>query len=182
MEIWKSIPGFEGYYEASTFGNIRSLDRYCELDGRWGRYTRFKPGKMMTPKFDGRGLYLMIVLSKDGVTKKYLVHRLIAMTFVDNPNNLPEVNHIDENKTNNRPENLEWCDHKYNNNYGSKATSSRGQKNSQNKFSEDMIKEIKRLYKHGDPEFGTMGLSKKFGISAPHISAIIHGKRWGWLD
>lgn len=182
MEIWKSIPGFEGYYEASNFGRIRSLDRYVQLEGQYGRYTRFKPGKIMTPKFDGRGMYLQVVLSKNGNHRKHLVHRLIAFTFIENPYNLPEVNHIDEDKTNNCVSNLEWCDHKYNNNYGSKATASRGQKNSQNKFSEDVIKEIRRIHKPGDPEFGTMGLSKKFGISPPHVSAIIHGKRWGWLD
>ena len=182
MEIWKPVPNYEGYYEASNLGKIRSLDRYIELDGRWGRYTRFKPGKIMTPKYDGRGMYLSVTLAKDGKNRKMLVHRLVASTFIENPDNLPEVNHIDEDKTNNSVDNLEWCDHKYNNNYGSKATAGRGQNNSQNKFPEDLIKEIRRLHKPGDPEFCTTGLSKKFGISPSHISSIIRGRRWGWLD
>lgn len=182
MEKWKAIPGYEGYYEASDQGRIRSLDRYITLDGRWGRYTRFKPGKIMTFTFDGRGAYLMVMLSKDSKNIKHLVHRLIASTFIENPLNLPEVNHRDEIKTNNCVSNLEWCDHKYNNNYGKLKDCHKGERNSQSKFSEEIVREIRRSYIKGDQEYGTMGLSKKYNISPPHVSAIIHRKRWGWLD
>ena len=177
MANWKDVKGYEGLYLVSDEGEVYSLPRIVNN----GRGTYVTGGRLLKP--GKRAQYYSFVILSDGENIEHKsLHRLVAEAFIPNPNDYPEVNHIDENKTNNRPENLEWCDHKYNNNYGSKATSNRGQKNSQNKFSEDMIKEIKRLYKHGDPEFGTMGLSKKFGISAPHISAIIHGKRWGWLD
>lgn len=182
MEEWKEIPGFEGYYEASNLGRIRSLDRYITLDGRWGKYTRFKPGKVMTPKFDGKRSYLMVMLSKDCQKKKYLVHRLVAMTFLKNPNGFSEINHKDEDKTNNSVANLEWCTHKYNSNYGKRKYSSHGENNSQNKFSEEMIRKIKSEYIKGDPEFGTVGLAKKYNVSPSHISSIIHGRRWGWLE
>ena len=115
-EIFKSIKGYEGLYEVSNLGNVRSVLR----SGTKGGYI--KPWK------SNRG-YLDIKLSKDGFTKQFLIHRLVAEAFLPNPNNFPEINHKDEIKTNNNVENLEWCDHKYNSNYGtrnkrvSKATS-----------------------------------------------------------
>lgn len=181
MEQWKAIPGFEGYYEASTLGNIRSVSRKVIIHGASGDYERSLKSKPMTPLPDGKGYYLMVELSRDGRSKRYLIHRLVAQTFIENPESLPEVNHKDENKRNNRVDNLEWCTHAYNNNYGSKKTASRGEGNAQCKFSEATILELKRQYKPNDPEFGTKGLSEKFGISISHVSAIIHGRRWGWL-
>lgn len=110
------------------------------------------------------------------------MHRLIAITFLENPNNLPEINHIDEDKTNNSVSNLEWCDHTYNNNYGSKKMSVRGEKNPMNKVSEETVAEIKRTYIPGDKEYGVTGLARRYNLSQTHVCAIIKGRRWGWLD
>lgn len=109
MEIWKPIANYEGLYEVSNEGNVRSLNY---------RHT----GKVQVLKLSvNRYGYLQVNLhSKEGKQKTYKVHRLVAQAFIPNPNNLPEVNHKDENKTNNCVENLEWCDRKYNNNYGSR--------------------------------------------------------------
>ena len=96
----KDIPNYNGDYLASEDGRI-----YSTLINKY-----LKPYK------DKKGY--MVVHLKDGIKK---VHRLIAMTFLDNPDNLPQVNHRDENKENNRVENLEWCDNKYNSNYGTKG-------------------------------------------------------------
>ena len=101
-EIFKEIEGYEGLYEVSNLGNIRSLRKNIIL----------KPAL-------NQG-YLQVNLVKDGITKVFLVHRLVAQAFIPNPNNLPLVNHKDYVKDNNNVENLEWCDSKYNNNYGTR--------------------------------------------------------------
>lgn len=111
-EIWKDIKGYKGLYQVSNFGQIRSLDRYDSSNHKL-------KGKIMKLNNDGRG-YLNINLYNNGKQKKFLVHRLVAEAFIPNPNNLPEVNHKDENKTNNRVDNLEWVDRKTNCNYGTR--------------------------------------------------------------
>lgn len=93
----KAIPGYEGLYEADTNGDIFSLTR----------------NKKMKPNYLTSG-YAQYSLHKNGKRHMLLGHRLIALTFIPNPSNYPVVNHIDENKTNNNVENLEWCTHSYN--------------------------------------------------------------------
>ena len=181
-EIWKPIAGFEGLYEASNTGKIRSLDRTLETPSKYGFYYRTYKGKILAQCFDGKKNYLHVNLCKNGKSSIKLVHRIIAETFIPNPKNLPEINHKDEDKTNNLITNLEWCNHKYNNNYGSKANASKGENNSQNKFSQDIILKIRKEYIHRDKQFGVTALSKKYGISIPHICAIVKRKRWGWLE
>lgn len=104
-EEWMPVAGFEGLYEISNFGNVKSL---CA--GRWGYTIMRKP----VPDKDG---YLTVNLKKNGKYKSAKIHRLVAQAFLENPNDFPEVNHKDEDKTNNRVDNLEWCTRKYNQNY-----------------------------------------------------------------
>ena len=111
-EIWRPIVGYEGLYEVSSYGRVRSLDRYVK-----GKSYRLHKGKVLSPGKNSRG-YLSAVLSYNGKHKAITVHRLVAETFLPNPDNLPEINHKDEDKTNNSVDNLEWCDRSYNNNYG----------------------------------------------------------------
>lgn len=104
-EIWKEIIGFEGIYEVSNLGRVR----------------RIKTGNVLsTSKCGGCREYSSVCLSKNGKIYSRLVHRLVAEAFIPRPNGLYEVNHLDEDKSNNRVENLEWCNHKYNMNYGSR--------------------------------------------------------------
>lgn len=103
IEIFKDIEGYKGLYQVSNLGNIKSL--------------KFRKEKTLKPKKDKDG-YLMVNLYKEKKPKTFKVHRLVAQAFIENPNNLPEVNHKDEDKTNNHVTNLEWCDRKYNINYG----------------------------------------------------------------
>lgn len=118
QEIWKDIKDFEGLYQVSNFGKVRSLGMsFIRTDLK--PYTR-SPGAVKPIKT--RLGYLCVELHKQGFAKRYLVHRLVAMAFLPNSNNLPEINHKDENKTNNRVDNLEWCTHKYNSTYGTRAT------------------------------------------------------------
>jgi hypothetical protein len=104
-EIWKEITGFEGYYEVSTLGNIRSVDRV--LNCPWGEVYPAK-GKIKATCKDRYG-YSHVCLSKEGKKCYPTVHRLVALTFIANPNNLPCIDHIDGDRLNNVVENLRWC-------------------------------------------------------------------------
>ena len=116
IEIWKDYKDYEGLYQASNLGRLRSLDTYRK--GRNGS-IRFCKGRILKPCTDKDG-YLQVVLCKNNKQKTYKVHRLVAETFIPNTDNLPCINHRDECKTNNNVENLEWCDCKYNSNYGTR--------------------------------------------------------------
>lgn len=104
-EIWKDIQGYEGIYQASSYGRIKSIKKNKNLIMKLGIHR------------DG---YYKIKLCKNGDKKWYQVHRLIAKTFLPNENNYPCVNHKDENKLNNHIDNLEWCTTLYNNTYGTR--------------------------------------------------------------
>lgn len=107
-EIWKDVVGYEGYYLISNKGRCISLD-----------YNRTKLPRLLKPsRASTNNEYLRYCLSMDGVKIDYKIHRLVAQAFIPNPDNLPQVNHKDENPQNNCVENLEWCTAKYNNNYG----------------------------------------------------------------
>jgi hypothetical protein len=109
IEIWKDVVGYEGLYEVSNFGRVRSLDHIDNLD-------RLIKGKLLSLTLNQKG-YVQVSLSKRGKVKKYEVHRLVALTFLDNPEKLSDVNHKDGSRTNNYVENLEWCSRSYNINY-----------------------------------------------------------------
>lgn len=110
MEQWKSIDEYEGLYEVSSYGRVRSLDRFDKL----GRITW---GRVLSPTNNDHGYYT-VQLCNGGIEKRHYVHRLVAKAFVKNYGNLNEINHKDENKFNNNASNLEWCSRKYNVNYG----------------------------------------------------------------
>ena len=100
----KDIVGYEGIYGITSCGRVWSYRRK----------------KFLTPRKSSNG-YLQVILCKDGQRKGYSLHRLVADAYIPNPDNLPQVNHKDENKANNCLQNLEWCDAKYNMNYGTRT-------------------------------------------------------------
>lgn len=112
IEEWRKIVGYEGLYEVSSLGRVRSLDKYDSIN-------RFYEGRILKLFADRLG-YLSVVLYSNSKRKHYLVHRLVAEAFILNPDNLPQVNHRDENPSNDNVDNLEWCDGKYNVNYGTR--------------------------------------------------------------
>ena len=127
-EIWSPVKNYEGYYQVSSYGRVRSADRVIiDSDG----VKRLLKGKILKPAKNNNG-YFLCGLCKNGQMKYVLIHRLVAEAFIPNPSNLPEVNHKDENKTNNSvflkkdgsvdlgKSNLEWCTRSYNINYGTR--------------------------------------------------------------
>lgn len=116
-EIWKDIEGYEGLYQVSNMGNIKRVE-HEDYRCRQG-YRVFKE-RILKPYISTKG-YKRVNLSKNNKKKEVPVHRLVAMAFIENPNNYPQINHKDENKFNNNVDNLEWCTCKYNNNYGTKS-------------------------------------------------------------
>ncbi len=111
-EIWKPVPGYNGNYEASNTGMIRIIDRFDVItrDGvkDFKPYTRKRSGKVLKNWLDKDG-YVCGVICENGKIKNIRVHRLIASTFIDNPDNKPFIDHINTIKNDNRIENLRWC-------------------------------------------------------------------------
>lgn len=117
-EIWKDIEGYEGLYQVSNLGRVRSIDRYVDQMSRWGTsYPRLFKGRVLSLQKISGG-YVGVLMKENGHTIMKLVHRLVANAFITNPRGLEQVNHKDEDKTNNRADNLEWCDRLYNIRYG----------------------------------------------------------------
>lgn len=131
-EIWKDIPGYEGLYQASNLGRIKSIYRYK---------------KILIPYIDKNG-YLRVRLYKNKVGTYKGIHKWVAETFIPNPNNFIEINHKNEIKTDNRVENLEWCNNLYNIHYGTgieRGTSKRSKKVKQYDLYNNTIKSYKSL-------------------------------------
>lgn len=174
-ELWVPVEGYETFYEISNQGRIRSLDRYEILEGRHpSPVTRRRKGKLLIPR---RGVYLCVILYKDGVGKGFTVHRLVAKHFCDNPLNKPEVNHIDEDKFNNHASNLEWMTSSENSLHSSYKQ--RGEKCSRTKLKEEDVLTIKRLLDEG--ELSQKAIGEMFNISNHAIFRIKAGYNWSWL-
>ena len=114
MEIWKDIQGYEGIYQVSNLGRIKSLERIVTNNKHGG--VRIVEEKILTPTDNGNG-YKIIGLQKPKQRKNFYIHRLVATAFIPNPKNFGYVNHKDYNKSNNNVSNLEWCTQKENVNY-----------------------------------------------------------------
>lgn len=112
MEEWRSINGYEGLYEVSNLGRIRSLDRYVS-HSKNSDYKVLRRGKILADADNGSG-YRYISLIKDGTKKNYYVHRLVADAFLERETGQTEIDHKDHNRANNRASNLQWITHREN--------------------------------------------------------------------
>ena len=158
-ELFMDIEGYEGKYQVSNLGNVKNI----------------KTGRLLKSYKSNKG-YLQVDLYKNGVGKKYYVHRLVIATFKANPDNKPQVNHINEDKTDNRLNNLEWCTSKENNNHGTKnkrATSSRRRSGQYTRMSRKVIcVETKKVYN------SIVDAAKDINFSnPPSISKCCNGKQ-----
>jgi hypothetical protein len=103
MEEWRDIPDYEGLYQVSNWGRVKSLMYWSNSQKKY--YSR---ERILSPRNNGKGYYY-VCLYKNGKSKNFRINRLVAQSFIPNPDNLPEVNHIDEDKKNNKANNLHWC-------------------------------------------------------------------------
>lgn len=167
-EIWKAIPNYEGYYEVSNTGKVRSVTRIITfVDGRKEIYQ----GSMKSLNLDKYGYYY-VILSKDNQQKTFKVHRLVALAFIPNPKNLPVVNHKDENSLNNNVDNLEWCTIEYNNTYGTKI-----KRNVENNPQKKKIAMCNLITKETIKTFDSVSeAARQTNICRSGISRVINGK------
>lgn len=176
-EIWKPIKNYEGIYEVSNFGNIKSLSRKVKVGIKNNDFaTRKEKILSQTSRKDG---YKRASLSKNKKTKSYYVHRLVAEAFVDNLNKDKYINHKDENKSNNNANNLEWCSFEYNINYGTRnkrASKNLIGKNSkpvcQYDYEGNLIKKWNSI----------LEIEKELGFSASNICACCKGRYKGMYN
>lgn len=171
-EIWKPVKEYEGIYEVSNYGRVRSIGSKHYVNKNGGGFYRFRTGRIFKIQNASNG-YKQVVLSKNGKQRIYRVHRLVAEAFIPNPLGLPEVNHKDENRANNNVDNLEWCTHQYNNSYGNKPA--RGSKNAMAKLTDEQVKEIRARRSSGEL---LKTIAEDYGISLNHVSNIANGRRW----
>jgi len=151
-EVWKDIEGFEGKYQVSNLGRVKSLN-----------YNHTKKEKTIKGIVNSRG-YVHIGLMKDKKNKTFNVHVLVAKAFIPNPNNYPIINHKDEIKTNNKAENLEWCTQKYNVNYGTRIEriqKTRGKKVYQYSLERIFIKKWDSIAECGRNGFDSTSVSER---------------------
>lgn len=165
IEIWKDIPRYKGLYQASNMGRIRRLRRSIINHGT----VTTKKGAIISQSYTSKG-YRRVHIHFNGKIKEELAHRLVAEAFVPNPQEMPFVNHKDEDKTNNFPENLEWCDCAYNNNYGTRI------KRSVEKQSAKVLQyTLDGRFVAEYPSINEAG--RKTKISAGHICHVCKGMR-----
>lgn len=185
LEVWKDIKGYEGIYQVSNMGKIRSLTRVV-IDKN-GIQKNIK-GKTLKLSTTTQG-YKAVVFKKDGKNKNFRVHRLVAQAFIKNYESKPYVNHIDGNKKNNKASNLEWCTNSENMKHafaiGLKVPSNpnkngkrQGSLHSLSKLSDIEVMEIRRKYKDGA---SLSLLSEDFHVTKENVSSIVRGDTWKHL-
>lgn len=149
-EVWRPIAGYDGFYEVSNLGRVRSVTR-CVVDARC---TRVIKGKLINPWDNSRG-YLIVALSRDGKVIKHQIHRLVGLAFIPNPLNKPQINHVDGNPRNNRVTNLEWV--------------TNGE-NTQHAYDTRLNKRKQTLVTYGGKTQNLTAWAKEYGISVQTLS------------
>lgn len=157
-EVWKDIAGYEGLYQVSNRGRVKSLARNTTKGG-------------ILTELECRNGYVRVQTSRGNTREKFLIHRLVAQAFILNPKNKPQVNHIDGNKKNNNLKNLEWVTAKENTNHGMEIGSIdiKGEKHYQQKLTEKDVLEIRHLLSRG---WTQKTIGRAFGVAEGTISKI----------
>lgn len=176
-EIWRDIIGYEGLYMVSSFGRVKSLDRYVN---HYPSGKMIQKGDVIKAQINKRG-YESLKLSRGGKSIRFLVHRLVLIAFIPNPENKEQVNHIDCNKRNNYLENLEWSTqsenmrHSFDNNLHNKA----GDNHPSHKLSGEQVIEIR---KNNTPRTKRLiDIAEEYNVSFYCISDLLRGKTWSHL-
>lgn len=174
VEVWRPVVGWEGLYEVSSHGRVRSLDRVQV--GRGHTKPRLFKGRVLKQFLDQTG-YMTLGFMIHRKHKFVHVHRLVAEAFIPNPDNLPQINHKDEDKTNNNVENLEWCTNQYNMVYGTRIERMRKSK----------LKPIEQLTLEGEhvafyDSIEKCGFNYSTVYRAARHGTQSHGYRWRFVD
>lgn len=182
-EEWKDIPGYEGYYQVSNLGRVRSLDRAVRGGGR-NPGTVFLPGRILKPRKHSRG-YLRMTLSKEGINSEFYIHRLVCTVFFGGIPKDREINHINGNKTDNRISNLEIVTRRQNTHHAvhvlkTNNIGASGGRNPAVKLKEKDVLEIRRLYATG--KYTQRKLAKIYGVCFQNIHQIVRRKGWKAID
>jgi hypothetical protein len=167
IEVWKVIEDFPEY-AVSTLGQVKRIQQ---------SYNKPR-GKLLRPALTKDG-YLRVSLSKNKKHKSLLVHRLVALAYIPNPDTLPEVNHLNGIKTDNSVENLEWCTHKRNMRHAEDSGMMAhpiGERHKLSKLTEDNIKLIRSMYSTGC--YTKMDMGKLFGVTPENIACITKRQTW----
>ena len=169
--IWKDVKGYEGIYKISEYGTIKSLERITI--GKTGRINKAKE-RIMKPFFS-RG-YVRYVLSKNGESKKFSAHQLVASNFYISGNG-DQINHLDGNKSNNHYYNLQWCTSKENNHHATKIglCDNSGENNPNSKLSNSDVVTILMLYGNG---YNQSEISRMYGVRPYTIGRIVNKVNW----
>ena len=175
LEIWRPVKGYEGYYEVSNFGRVRSIDRYVDCsDGT----THFIKGKLLNGKIERTG-YIRITLTKYGIPKAFKAHRLVVWAFPEICGEWFEgaqVNHKNEIISDNRAENLEVCTAKYNSNYG--THSQRCAEKLKNR--KDTSKPVLQFDMEGNfiKEWESVNEIERAGFNRNNVKDVLHNRKW----
>jgi hypothetical protein len=169
-EVWKPVNGYEGLYEVSNYGKVKALRKFSG--------TCFRDERILSMNRITKDGYIHVALTKNGKVLDTRLHKVVAENFVENPDKKETVNHIDGNKLNNRADNLEWADRREQLDHAYRLKlkkPARGQNNTQSKLTEEDVRYIRKHYKRQSTEFGTVALSKKFGVSNRVIGLVARG-------
>ena len=173
--IWKPIKGYENYYLVSNVGEIKTIERIITLP----THSYLKKEKMLKQFKDSKGYMHVKLYDGTGKPKSLTIHRIVASSFLDNPNNLAEVNHIDHNKNNNNVDNLEWMSRGDNikHSYSKRDPKTyKGSGNKNSKLTEDVVISIRKEYREKRTTYKT--LANKYGVGTTLIGYIIKNQVW----
>lgn len=174
-EIWKEIPRFSGRYEASNLGRIRTIEHYAI---RTDKKTYLAKQKVLKPAINHSGYYRFAV-KYNGKLNSFYVARIIAETFIENPENKEQVNHKNGIKTDNRPENLEWCTRSENSQHSFDTGLQKpkiGILNGMAKLTWEQVRYIREQKRIGGKYWGRERIAKELGISSAHVKDIANNK------
>ena len=181
FEVWKDVVEFEGLYQVSNFGNVKSLDR---IVNKPNGVSYLRKGKICTQSKSNLG-YMTVGFTVNNKKVNKYVHRLVAEAFITNMNDYPQVNHIDCDKTNNRMYNLEWCTNSQNHIHASKNGLNKlhlhrvaysGEENGRSLLTKEQVLEIKQKYI--PYKYSAKKLSKEYNVSESCITHILNNTSW----